>query len=135
MQSVVVGFVDTPEGHAAIDKALEEAALRAMRVLVVHSMKGGTRERPEDHIASARALEALNEKLDQSGVPYESHDYVRGNTPAEDLMEAVGQHDGALIVIGIRERSATGKLMLGSNALDILHDATVPVLCVKASQA
>jgi nucleotide-binding universal stress UspA family protein len=37
-----------------------------------------------------------------------------------------------MIVIGIRTRSATGKLLLGSNAMDILHDTTVPVLCVKA---
>ncbi|MFP3915184.1 MAG: DUF4380 domain-containing protein, partial [Actinomycetota bacterium] len=55
--------------------------------------------------------------------------------PAEDLMEAVGEHDAGLIVIGIRTRSATGKFLLGSNALEILHDAAVPVLCVKSDAA
>jgi nucleotide-binding universal stress UspA family protein len=40
-----------------------------------------------------------------------------------------------MIVIGIRTRTATGKLLLGSNTLDILHDTRVPVLCVKAAGA
>lgn len=35
------------------------------------------------------------------------------------------------MVIGIRRRSTTGKMLLGSNALEILHDAPCPVLCVK----
>ena len=49
----------------------------------------------------------------------------------EDIMEAVNTHDAELIVIGVRTRSATGKFLRGSNALEILHDAKVPVLCVK----
>ena len=61
-----------------------------------------------------------------------SHEYVRGNKPAEDIVTAAKIYEAELIVIGIRQRSATGKLLLGSNALDILHDAPVPVLCVKA---
>ena len=84
-------------------------------------------------IAVTEALERVEEQMLAAGVDFETHDYVRGNTPAEDIMTAVADHGGTLIVIGIRKRSATGKLLLGSNALDVLHDATVPVLCVKAS--
>ncbi len=47
-------------------------------------------------------------------------------------MAAVEATGAGLIVIGIRKRSTTGKVLLGSNALDILHDSPVPVLCVKA---
>ena len=49
-------------------------------------------------------------------------------------MQAVEDYEADMIIIGIRKRSATGKILLGSNALDILHDTKVPVLCVKAAQ-
>jgi nucleotide-binding universal stress UspA family protein len=36
-----------------------------------------------------------------------------------------------VIVIGLRKRSAVGKLLMGSSALRILLDADCPVLAVK----
>ena len=130
---IVVGFIDTPEGHAAVDKAIEEAQLRGGSLVVVNSMHGGSREGGDEYIATAEAFEALTKRLGALGVGYETHEFVRGNTPAEDIIAAVGATQASLIVIGIRERSAAGKFLLGSNALDILHDTPVPVLCVKAS--
>lgn len=129
---IVVGFIDTPEGHAAIDKAIEEAQLRDGSLVIVNSMHGGNREDEEEYLATAEAFEALTTRLDDLGVSYESHEFVRGNTPAEDIVDAVRTTEASMIVIGIRERSAAGKFLLGSNALDILHDTPVPVMCVKA---
>jgi len=130
---IVVGFIDTREGHAAVDAAIAEARLRGGTLVIVNSMHGGSREREEDYVSTAEAFEALQERLRSEGVGFEAHEYVRGNTPAEDVIDAAREHEASLIVIGIRRRSSTGKLLLGSNALDILHDAEIPVLCVKAS--
>lgn len=128
---IVVGFIDTPEGHAAIEKAIEEAQLRNGSLVVVNSMHGGSREGEEEYIATAEAFEVLTKRLNEIGLAYETHEFVRGNTPAEDIIDAVRATGASLIVIGIRERSAAGKFLLGSNALDILHDTPVPVMCVK----
>jgi nucleotide-binding universal stress UspA family protein len=128
---IVVGFIDTPEGHAAVDAAVAEARLRGGSVVLVNSMYGGRRESEDDYLSTAEAFEDLERRLTAVGVPFESHEFVRGNTPAEDIIQAVAATGAGMIVIGIRERSAAGKLLLGSNALDILHDAPVPVLCVK----
>lgn len=128
---IVVGFIDTPEGHAAVDAAIAEAKLRGGSLVVVTSVRGAGARDGEKSLEVAEALEAVEGRLAGSSVDYETHEYVRGNTPAEDVMAAVEQHGADLIVIGIRKRTATGKFLLGSNALDILHDAGVPVLCVK----
>ncbi len=60
------------------------------------------------------------------------HEFVRGLTPAEDLVRAASDFEADLIVIGLRRRSAVGKLLLGSNAQEILLEAKCPVLTVKA---
>lgn len=127
---IVVGFVESPEGEAALAQAIEEARLRDGKVVLVHSKMGGD-EDADDYVRSAAALEEAHQRLHAEGVEHCTHEYVRGRSPAEDLIATVETHDAELIVIGIRTRSATGKLLLGSNALDILHDSTVPVLCVK----
>ncbi len=129
---IVVGYVDSPEGEAALDRAIEEAHLRDGKVVVVHSKVGGD-EDSADYVRYTAALERVHQRLHDADVDHCTHEYVRGQSPAEDLIATVASHDAELIVIGIRTRSATGKLLLGSNALDILHDATVPVLCVKRS--
>jgi nucleotide-binding universal stress UspA family protein len=130
---IVIGFIDTPEGHAAVDTAIAEARLRGSELVVLHSMVGGTHETGDEYVSSAEAIEAVKARLADEGVEHCTHEYVRGNTPAQDIMQAVEDHDADLIVIGIRKRSTTGKILLGSNALDILHDTKVPVLCVKSA--
>jgi len=57
---------------------------------------------------------------------------VRGKEPADDLIEIAESESAVLIVIGLRRRSAVGKLLLGSNSQRILLDANCPVLAVKA---
>ena len=133
MGKIVIGFIDRPEGHAAVDAAVAEAKLRGAELVLLHSMVGGSHEGADEYVASAEAVEEIKRKLRDSEVPFSAHEYVRGNTPSQDIMQAVDDYDAELIVIGIRKRSTTGKVLLGSNALDILHDTRVPVLCVKAA--
>jgi nucleotide-binding universal stress UspA family protein len=66
-------------------------------------------------------------------VPHEVIELVQGNTPTQDLLEVARQYGAEMIVIGIRRRSPVGKMILGSNAQEILLDADCPVLAVKAA--
>ena len=127
--TVVVGFIPTPEGEAAIGAAVEEVRRRGSRLVVVHSAKG--REHEAEAIADRDALEQLERRLRADGVDVTVHDFVRGKDPAEDLVDVANKEQAALIVIGIRRRSPVGKLLLGSNAQEILLTADCPVLAVK----
>ena len=55
-----------------------------------------------------------------------------GHDVAEALEEIGTEVDADLIVIGLRRRSAVGKLILGSAASRILLTVKQPVLTVKA---
>ena len=131
--TVVVGFIRSPEGEAAVAAAVEEVRRRAGRLVVVHSSRGGDQD-AEAVMADRDALERLEEQLRGDGLEVLVRDYARGNDPVEDLVDVAEAEKAALIVIGLRRRSPVGKLLLGSNAQQILLTADCPVLAVKASR-
>jgi nucleotide-binding universal stress UspA family protein len=132
---IVVGFLRSPEGRAALNRAVDEAKLRDGELLVVHSMRGGERDELDHVLTYREEFEKLEAELKASGVTYRLVEYARGNAPAEDLLQASKDEHANMIVIGIRRRSPVGKLILGSNAQDILLHADAAVLAVKADPA
>ena len=51
---------------------------------------------------------------------------------ADQILKVVRETDAALLVIGIRHRSAVGKMFMGSTAQTLILDCPCPVLAVKA---
>ncbi len=131
MSAVVVGYVASPEGDAAVRQGIVEAKLRGCKVVVVYSDHG-------EKLDSATALERT-ERLDQvhaqlhaGDVEHDLRHLVRGRDPVRDVLDTAEELGAELIVIGIRRRSPVGKLVLGSNSQSILLEASIPVLAVKA---
>ena len=130
--TVVVGFVPTNEGRAALRRAAEEARLRQTRLVVINSNRGGKDLSNADAERYDTELATVRRELSEAGIEHEVRQLVRGQEPAEDLI-AVAEEVGAdVIVIGLRRRTPVGKLILGSNAQRILLEAPCPVLAVKA---
>ena len=130
--TIVVGFVSTKEGRAALSRAVEEARLRQSKLVVINSNRGG-RDYDDDTSQTAEAeLQRVTDELRGDGLELEVRQLVRGNEPAEDLIAVANDTDADLIVIGLRRRTPVGKLILGSNAQQVLLDASCPVLAVKA---
>ena len=130
--AVVVGYVPTKEGRAALRRAAEECLLRRTRLVVINSNRGGKDLDAEEATRFDEELRGVQAQLDDVGVEHEVRQLVRGNEPAEDLIAAAEEVEADFIVIGLRRRTPVGKLILGSNAQRILLDAPCPVLAVKA---
>jgi nucleotide-binding universal stress UspA family protein len=128
--TIVVGYLATREGRAALDAAIAEAESRSTRLLLVLSDKGGPTS-VEGAEEQARGVEEVRRELEARGLPFEVREVTQGRDVAEDLISAAEENDGTLIVIGLRRRSPVGKLILGVNAQRILLDAPCPVLAVK----
>ena len=129
--TIVVGYVPTPEGDAALRAAVDEARLRDQPLHVVNSSRGDALSDPR--FASAGSLDEVRSRLDAAGVVYEIDQQVRGHEASDEVIEAADRVNASLIVIGLRRRTATGKLLTGSQAQRILLDAHCPVLAVKAT--
>ena len=131
MGTIVVGYLPSPEGEAAIERAVAEAKLREATLIVVNSQRGGRTADHEDLALTDEQVKALRDRLDSPAVPHEVRGLVRGNDPAEDLVAVAEEVDAELIIIGLRRRTPVGKLIMGSNAQRVLLDADCPVLAVK----
>lgn len=132
---IVVGYLQSPEGEAALNRAVEETRLRAADLVVVHSMRGGTRDEAVEAQRYRDELQRIDRRLAGEGVRFTIRELVLGHSPSEDLLAFTESEGADLIVIGIRRRSPVGKLVLGSNAQDILLRSECPVLAVKAGAA
>jgi nucleotide-binding universal stress UspA family protein len=130
---IVVGYIKSEEGQAALERAIEEAGLRGGHLVVVHSMRGGARDDAEELFSYREELEHVEQRLQGDGISHEIRELVRGKPAGEDLADFAAEEGADLIVIGLRRRSPVGKLVLGSNAQDVLLKADCPVLAVKAS--
>jgi nucleotide-binding universal stress UspA family protein len=129
--TIVVGYIPTPEGEAALSAAISEAQLREEPLHILNSSRGDSLT--DSHFVSEPAMDDVRGRLDRTGIVYEIEQLVRGNEASEELVEAADRVKASLIVIGLRRRSPTGKLITGSQAQRTLLDANCPVLAVKAS--
>ncbi|MFC6733402.1 MULTISPECIES: universal stress protein [unclassified Haladaptatus] len=112
---------------------LETRATDGDVVYVVNSLVGGDDTDDKDVFAGRDAIEYVEDTLSDS-VTVETHQLVRGNTAAEDIQKFAADKDVNEIVIGIRKRSPTGKVVFGSNAQDILLSSERPVVAVPLSE-
>jgi nucleotide-binding universal stress UspA family protein len=129
--TVVVGYVPSAEGRAALDAAIEEAGRRGEPVHLVNVGRSDASNDPK--FLDESEVQRLRTRLQSSGLGFEVEQLVRGKDPAEEVVDAAERVGASLIVIGMRRRSPTGKLLFGSQAQRILLDADCPVLAVKAT--
>jgi nucleotide-binding universal stress UspA family protein len=127
--TIVVGYVPTPEGLAAVEYAVNEAQRDAARLVIVNSGVRGYDSDPA--FASPTDLDALAERLTGLGVAHDIRQSTQAISPAEEILQAATEVGADLIVIGLRRRSPVGKLFLGSSSQQVILDAACPVVAVK----
>ena len=127
--TILVAYVARPEGQAALDKGIEIATRRNEALVVVNAGPGS---KDDPGVVDGNEGERLAERLAKLPVPAEFKHFVRGKSTVEEIEDLVAQLQVSVLVIGLRRRSAVGKLLLGSTAQEILLNVSCPVLAVKA---
>ena len=128
--TILVAYVARPEGQAALDKGIEIATRRNEPLVVVNAGPGG---KDDTGVVDGYEGERLAERLTKLPVQAEFKQFVRGRSAVEEIEELVQQLQVSVLVIGLRRRTAVGKLLMGSTAQEILMTVSCPVLCVKAA--
>ena len=127
--TILVAYVARPEGEAALEKGIEIATRRNEFLLVVNA---GAGKRDDTGVVDGYEGERVAERLAKLPIEAEFKQFVRGRSTIDEIEDVVVQHQVSVLVMGLRKRSAVGKLLLGSMAQEILLNVSCPVLAVKA---
>ena len=130
---VVVGYIPTPEGIAAFERAKDEVVIDGSTLVVVNTGQSGNFA--ASTFASPADIDAIDVELTGAGIAHEVIQSTDEVAPAEAILRVAEEKDARLIVIGVRRRTPVGKLFLGSTSQQVLLDALCPVLAVKAAPA
>ena len=128
--TIVVGYTPTPPGRAALLAAARLARKDGQPVVVVNSSRGDALVDPG--FAQPADLDWARATREEAGVEFDIRQLVRGHEASDEVLTVLEEVDAEVCVIGIRRRTAVGKMLMGSDAHRILMDAPCPVLAVKA---
>lgn len=130
--TIVVGYRPNEFGEAALDHAIARAKASELRLVVVNVSRDQEMEDPD--FVRGYEFGELRMKLGNSRLA--GYDIVQplGVDTAGLILKVVQDESAGLLVIGLRQRSAVGKFLMGSVAQQILMDSPVPVLTVKPGQ-
>jgi len=126
--TVVIGYVPNAFGEAALDAGIEEARRRETGIVVVNTSKGDSLVDPK--YVGETGWTVLGDRLRDLDVPHDLRQTI-GPDVTDELLDVVREVEAEAIVIGIRHRSAVGKMLMGSVAQRVLLDAPCPVIAVK----
>ncbi|MFC7098264.1 universal stress protein [Halobaculum marinum] len=117
------------ERSEALCAYLDPRVAEGDTVHAVNSQRGGDHTTQEQLDRGKDALAVVNRRLSPV-TAVETHQLVRGNSPAEDVLEFVERYEADEIVMGVRKRTPASKLLFGSVAQEILMNSTVPMRVV-----
>jgi nucleotide-binding universal stress UspA family protein len=132
---IIVGYADTRVGNAALEVGIAEAKLRGARLHVLHAVRVGLRNEQPQVIARYKVRMAeIEERLRREGIEGRSEMVMVRKERGDALLDEVRERSADLLVIGSRQRSPVGKLVLGSTVQHLLLRADCPVLVVRSPQ-
>jgi nucleotide-binding universal stress UspA family protein len=134
MATLVVG-TDSTDASEALADYLDSAAKDADEVHIVNSLPGGEATSADDVQAGKEEIDLIADRLDGLVAAVETHQYIQGNEPLEDLQECATEVDADEYVICIRKHTPAGKMVFGSVAQNLLLSADRPVRCVPLGEA
>ena len=126
---IVVGYSPTKPGQAALLAGIEEAQQRQASLVVLNASRGDATYDPG--FAQTADLDWVRTTCTEAGLEFSVRQEVRGREPWEEIVDLLHEVNADLCVIGVRRRSAVGKMLMGSNAHHILIEAPCHVLSVK----
>jgi nucleotide-binding universal stress UspA family protein len=130
---LVAAYNGTKESKTALELAKRHAKLFNARLYVISSSEGGKGEDPEKIGQIQMDLKQIEVDLKSEGIQGEVDQLARGLTPGEDIVTFAAENEVDQVYVGIRKKSRTSKLILGSTAQYIILKCKCPVTSVNTN--
>ncbi|WP_058367669.1 universal stress protein [Haloparvum sedimenti] len=120
---------DSVDASARICDYLQDRLTTDDTVHAINSKRGGDETTAEAIRLGEDALNVVSSRLG-AAVTVETHQFVRGNDPAADVLECAEEVEADEVLIAVRHRTPAGKALFGSVAQTILLEAERPVVSI-----
>lgn len=130
--TIVIGYVPTPVGDAALEAGLAEALAHGDDVVILNSPR--RRSTVDGDLIDETAAADLVARARAAGVTATVDQDEHGAELVDTFRTVVGRTSARMVVIGVRRRSPVGKLVMGSDAQRLLLELDVPILAVKPAR-
>lgn len=130
--TIVIGYVPTPVGDAALEAGFAEAVAHGDDAVILNSPR--RRSTVDADLIDETAAEELVARAEAAGVRASVDQADHGADLVETFRTVAERTSARMVVIGIRRRSPVGKLMMGSDAQRLLLELDVPILAVKPAK-
>ena len=129
--SILLAYIHTPEGDAALEVAVEEARQRGTTAVVVTVTRPVAKVEPS--MSTEQRLDAVSALFADAGVETDIRQLPTSSDAAADILAVVAETGPELVVIGMRHHHPLGKLLVGGTSQRIIRGVECPVLIVKAA--
>jgi nucleotide-binding universal stress UspA family protein len=120
---------DTVDASAALCDYLDTRIGADDTVHAVNSLRGGSDTSATDVRDGEDACNVVESRLG-AVASVETHQFVRGNDPHEDVLAHADDVDADELVFAVRKRSPAGKMVFGSTAQALLLRSDRPMAVV-----
>jgi nucleotide-binding universal stress UspA family protein len=146
-QRILLPVDGSPTSNAGLAEAIKLAKLTGARVRVVHVMDETAFLMGGDSFsaisgdvftllkeAGLAVLEAARVTIDAAGIPVDAALFDNlGSRLCDRVTEQVEEWGADVVVLGTHGRRGVGRMLMGSDAEQIVRTATVPVLLVRGT--
>jgi len=127
---ILVGYDGSDLAKRALKVAQEHA--KAFGADVIHVLHSKVTDLPtKQHKIDEQDMDDVRSSVEKEGLLCETHLLIRNMEPGQHLVKFASEHAIDEIVIGVKQRSKVGKLLMGSTAQHVILEAQCPVVSVK----
>ena len=127
---ILVGYDGSDLAKRALKVAQEHA--KAFGADVIHVLHSKVTDLPtRQHKIDEQDMDDVRSSVEKEGLLCETHLLIRNMEPGQHLVKFAIEHAIDEIVIGVKQRSKVGKLLMGSTAQHVILEAQCPVVSVK----
>ena len=128
--TVLLAYIRTPDGDAALAAAVDEARRRATKAVVVNVTRPVAEV--DSPMSAEQTLDAVAALFKRAEVDVEIRQLPASPDRAGAILAVMSEIQPVLVVIGMHKRNPMGEAIIGSTSQRILRGAKCPVLVVKA---
>jgi nucleotide-binding universal stress UspA family protein len=128
--TVLLAYIRSLDGDAALAAAVDEARRRATNAVVVNVTRPVAEV--DSPMSAEQTLDAVAALFEGAGVETDVRQLPPSADRAAAILAVISEIQPELVVIGMRRRRSVGELIIGSTSQRLIRGAECPVLVVKA---